>query len=170
MLSEITTTIRPLRAGEWPAWRDLRLRSLADAPDAFGSTLADEAARPDETWAARLAAAAGSGRDRPLVAEAGGRAVGLTWAKVDGDDPTVVNLYQVWVAPEARGRGVAAALLDAAIAWSKEVGARTMQLGVTCGDTPAVRLYRRAGFREMGAPEPLRAGSALLSQAMRLEL
>ncbi|GAB3403439.1 GNAT family N-acetyltransferase [Massilia agilis] len=162
--------IRPLEPHDWPAWRDMRLRSLADSPDAFGSTLAEEQPRPADVWAARLAAAAVSGRDRPLVAEVDGAAVGLLWAKVDAADESVVNLFQVWVAPEGRGRGVGASLLREAIHWARSTGAGAVQLGVTQGDTPAQRLYARAGFRPVGAPEPLRPGSPLLSQAMRLAL
>lgn len=163
-------TIRTLEAHDWPAWRAIRLRSLADSPDAFGSMLAEEQARPADAWAARLAAAAVSGRDRPLVAEAGGSPVGLLWAKRDAADASVVNLFQVWVAPEWRGRGVGASLLHEAIRWARSTGALAVQLGVASGDTPAMRLYARAGFRPVGAPEPLRPGSVLLSQAMRLAL
>jgi hypothetical protein len=32
---------RLMQPGESPVWRELRLRALADAPDAFGETLAD---------------------------------------------------------------------------------------------------------------------------------
>lgn len=163
-------TIRLLEPHDWPAYRQMRLRSLADSPDAFGSTLAEEQARPADAWAARLAAAAVSGRDRPLVAEAAGAPVGLLWAKVDATDASVVNLFQVWVAPEGRGCGVGASLLHEAILWARSANARSVQLGVTQGDTPAVRLYARAGFRPFGAPEPLRPGSPLLSQPMRLAL
>ncbi|WP_460824578.1 GNAT family N-acetyltransferase [Massilia solisilvae] len=162
--------IRTLEPHDWPAWRAIRLRSLADSPDAFGSTLAEEQARPAETWAARLSAAAASGNDRPLVAEAGGVPVGLLWAKRDAADAAVVNLFQVWVAPESRGCGVGTSLLREAIRWARSTDARAVQLGVAQGDTPAMRLYARAGFRPVGAPEPLRPGSVLLSQAMRLAL
>lgn len=155
---------------EWQLYRMLRLRSLADAPDAFARTLAEEEVLPGEFWQSRLIAAAASTRDHPLVAELDGQAVGLTWAKVDADDPSVVNLFQVWVAPEARGRGIAAALLQQAIDWAAARNARLARLGVTCGDTPAVRLYRRLGFLPAGELEPMRAGSLLQSQTMELVL
>ena len=55
-----------------------------------------------------------------------------------------------------------------------QVGVQAVELGVTTGDTPAVRLYRRLGFEEVGAPVPMvdRSGrrSGLAEQAMRLRL
>jgi GNAT superfamily N-acetyltransferase len=162
--------VRPLGAHEWQLYRTLRLRSLVDAPEAFCSTLADEEARTDNDWAWRVNLGATSGRDRPLVAELDGTALGLAWAKVDADDTSVVNLFQVWVAPEARGHGVAAALLDAALGWARSRGAHAMQLGVVCGNDAARRLYERAGFRAFGEPEPQRPGSSQMEQKMRLEL
>jgi ribosomal protein S18 acetylase RimI-like enzyme len=143
---------------------------LADAPDAYGSTLAEERTRPDDAWAARLLAAAASQRDYPLIAEQAGAVLGVVWAKVDAADPALVNIFQMWVAPESRGRGVAAALMREAIAWALTRQARFVQLGVTCGDSAAWRLYRRLGFLDSGAPEPLRAGTPLLSQTMRLAI
>jgi len=163
-------SIRRFTADEWPAYRTIRLRALADAPDAFGSTLAAEEALAPETWAARLARGATSDIDRALAAEINGLLVGLAWAKEDGDDPAIVNLFQMWVAPEARGQGVAGALLGEALRWARERGAQAMQLGVTCTNTSAVRLYERAGFVEAGVREPLRPGSALMEQRMRLTL
>jgi ribosomal protein S18 acetylase RimI-like enzyme len=160
--------VRPLAAHEWPLYRTLRLRALQEAPDAFCSTLAEEEARTDADWAWRLNLGAGSGRDRPLVAEVDGAAAGLAWAKVDAGDPSLVNLFQVWVAPEARGHGVAAALLDAAMRWARARGARAMGLGVVCGNDAARRLYQRAGFRDVGAPQPQRPGSRRMEQRMQL--
>lgn len=167
---EDSTIIRTLAPHEWPTWRAIRLRALADSPDAFGSTLADEEARPAQAWAERLSAAAVSGQDYPLVAECDGAPAGLVWAKVDSADASVVNIFQMWVAPECRGRGVAAVLLRAAIAWAKSKKASAVHLGVTCGNSPAVQLYLREGFVNDGAPQPRRQGSPLREQAMRLAL
>jgi ribosomal protein S18 acetylase RimI-like enzyme len=162
--------VRPLLPAEWPLYRDLRLRALADAPDAFGSTHAQEAARPDVTWAARLDAARLSGRDYPLVAEHAGEAVGLSWVKLDTEVPPAADLYQVWVAPSARGAGVGTALLAAATGWARAAGAVALRLSVTWNDGAAVRLYRRAGFVPDGPPAPLRPDSDLQSQPMVLVL
>jgi ribosomal protein S18 acetylase RimI-like enzyme len=161
-------SIRTLHPADWPLYRDLRLRALLDAPYAFGSTFAEESRRTDDAWAARLAAPALGAHQQgwPVVAELDGTPVGLSWVKMEGE---TASLYQVWVAPEARGRGVGAALLDAAIAWARARRAHALHLGVTAGDGAAARLYRRAGFVDVGAPEP-RPGTSLFEQAMVLAL
>jgi GNAT superfamily N-acetyltransferase len=163
--------IRTLRPGDWTIYRDLRLAALADSPQAFGSTLAEESKRPDDAWAARLAAPAlGAYRQGwPFIAVLDGTPVALAWVKLDVPDAPTASLYQVWVAPQARGRGVGAALLDAAITWARERRATALHLGVTAGDGAAMRLYRRAGFVDVGAPVP-RAGTELSEQAMVLAL
>jgi ribosomal protein S18 acetylase RimI-like enzyme len=161
-------TIRNFTPDEWPAYRAIRLRALQDAPTAFGSTLAAEEQLAPETWAARLARSATSGIDHALVAEVGGQPVGLAWAKVDADDQTLINLFQMWVAPEARGQGVAGGLLDEAVRWSRARGAVAMHLGVNCANDAALRLYARAGFIDTGLREPMREGSDQIEQRLRL--
>ncbi len=89
----------------WEPYRDLRLSSLLDSPDAFGGAHALEAARPPEVWQSRLAAAATSGLDLPLLARVGELPAGLCWAKRDSAKLGVVNLYQMWVAPEPPREG-----------------------------------------------------------------
>jgi len=160
--------IRNFHPDEWPAYRGIRLRALADAPDAFGSTLAAEEALALDTWSARLAKSAVSGIDHALVAELDGQAVGLAWAKVDAADAHLVNLFQMWVAPEARGQGVGAALLAEAARWARARGAVALQLGVNRSNAPALHLYARAGFVDTGVHEPMRPGSPHIEQRMRL--
>jgi len=160
--------IRPFTADEWPAYRAIRLRALADAPDAFGSTLEAEQALAPDTWSTRMARSTLSGIDRALAAEMDGQLVGLAWAKVDGDDPLLGNLFQMWVAPEARGQGVAGALLEEAVRWSRARGAKALRLGVNCANATALRLYERAGFVDGGVREPMRPGSDQVEQRMVL--
>lgn len=169
-MSEAAVPVRRLLAHEWQAYRALRLRALAQDPDAFGSTLAAEQALPDDTWASRVARSEVSGIDCALVAQAGDALVGLLWAKVDPADPGRVNLFQMWAAPECRGRGVAAALLDQALRWARERGTRVVHLGVNRANASALRLYERAGFQAIGAPYPMREGAPHIEQEMRLDL
>jgi GNAT superfamily N-acetyltransferase len=163
-------SVRRFGEQEWPVYRALRLRALEESPDAFGSTFAWESVREDGHWAKRLETGVRSEWDLPLIAEMDSEAVGLTWSRIDPATPEVAHLYQVWVAPTARGQGVGRLLLEAAIEWARGAKARRMVLNVTLSESPAMRLYRRAGFAAVGSPKPLREGSPLLSQSMERPL
>lgn len=164
------TTVRRFASDEWRLYRALRLAALEESPDAFGSTIAHERDRADAEWASRLLSGATSARELPLVAEVDNEPSGLTWVRLEDDHGDVAHVYQMWVAPEKRGQGVGRALLDAAIAWARSVGARAVVLDVTIGNGEAAHLYQAAGFVATGSVKPLRPGSELRSQAMRLAL
>lgn len=170
MVAERVPRVRRLGRDEWRAYRALRLRALADAPDAFATTLAQARARADADWERQAEAGADSATQIGLVAEAGSRLVGLAWCRVDPARPDCADLFQMWVEPAFRRLGVARALLEAAAAWARAADARALVLSVTCGDSPARRLYEDAGFAPAGDPEPLRPGSALRAQPMRRAL
>jgi GNAT superfamily N-acetyltransferase len=162
--------IRAFASHEWETYKELRLRSLAESPDAFGRTLAEEQIRPDPEWEARLRAGVHSDTDHPLVAEANDQPIGLAWGRIDPSTPDVANLYQMWVDPGHRSRGIGGKLVEEIIAWAKAKEVRSLELGVTYRDSPAMRLYARYGFMPVGKPKEFRPGSHLLGLTMRLEL
>ena len=132
---------------DWERVRAIRLRALRDAPDAFGRTLAEEEAFTPETWRERL--------ERPLavtfVVRAGESDVGLvSGAEFRGRENTA-GLFSMWVAPEARGRGVGEQLVDAVVDWARAAGgfARVI-LAVADTNAHAIRLYERKGFVPTG--------------------
>ncbi|HZU11224.1 MAG TPA: GNAT family N-acetyltransferase [Chloroflexota bacterium] len=89
-----------------------------------------------------------------LVAEAKGRAVGLQHAVLHPDGSTW--LEGIRVAPEARGQGVAGALLGAGIQWARDSGSPAVRLS-TASDNPASnRLVEKAGFSAVERFRPLR--------------
>lgn len=61
--------------------------------------------------------------------------------------------HSVYVASAARGRGVAARLLDALIASTEAAGVWTIQSGIFPENVPSLRLHERAGFRVVGVRE-----------------
>jgi ribosomal protein S18 acetylase RimI-like enzyme len=63
-----------------------------------------------------------------------------------------VQLWGMWVAPEARGRGTGRALVEAVVAWARERGAAAVRLDVTDTERarPAAALYRSLGFAPTG--------------------
>ena len=60
------------------------------------------------------------------------------------------EILSVAISPAYRGRGYARPLLDTHLRWLAGVGARAVFLEVGETNAPARRLYRRAGFREVG--------------------
>ena len=155
---------------EWPEYRDLRLCALRESPNAFGSTFDVERCRSDSEWAEWLSSGVNSEWNCPLVAEEGNELVGLAWGRIKPSEPQTAYVFQMWVARGSRGLGCGSILLDALVKWAREAKARYVVLSVTGGDTPAQRLYTRAGFTPFGALEPLMPGATLPAQRMRLEL
>ena len=136
--------IQRLDPAAGPRFREIRLRSLQDAPDAFGSTYQDTAARPDTSWPEQLAAMA------TFVAARDGRDVGVVRGAPDHEDNRSVWLLSMWVAPEARGTGVGDALVEAVIGWARSSGFARMLLDVGEANLHANALYLRHGFRPNG--------------------
>jgi GNAT superfamily N-acetyltransferase len=143
--------IRRVRADEWEALRDLRLRALEDAPDAFATTLDEARGDTDEDWRDWCLAAARSDRSAVFVAvDFDGMAGGFV--REEGD----VLLFGMWVAPERRGSGLADALVEAVLEWSRSLGMPRVALWVVDGNVRAERFYRRLGFEPTGVRKPLR--------------
>lgn len=160
--------VRRIDPGEWQAYRDIRLRALKDSPDAFGSTLEEASQYTDAMWRERVERAS-TATDLPLFAVVEETPVGLAWARIDAP-ANVAHLYQMWVAPDARGQGVGRLLVNEAIEWSRSRGVVQLILEVTIGNAPARHLYEVVGFIPTGEPLPLRPGGDLMEQTMVLEL
>lgn len=154
---------------QWQEYRDLRLSALKDSPDAFGSTFAESALIPDSKWRLRLEQVRPD-RDLPMVAMVDAERVGLGWATIEKPETDVAHLYQMWVRPEFRARGIGQSLVASAVAWARKHTVGTLVLQVTCGNEPAIKLYKSMGFETIGAPVPLRPGSDLLEWIMQLNL
>jgi L-amino acid N-acyltransferase YncA len=63
--------------------------------------------------------------------------------------------HSVYVHPQARGRGVGRALLDALIASTEAAGIWTIQSGIFPENTASVALHQSAGFRVVGTQQRL---------------
>jgi GNAT superfamily N-acetyltransferase len=74
--------------------------------------------------------------------------------------PARRDLISLWVPPEHRGHGIAAALVAAVVAWADRDGAREVALWAADGNTAAAAVYRRAGFAPTGRRQPLPSNPA----------
>ena len=161
--------IRALTVEDWRDYRALRLAALADAPYAFGSTLAREQPFEDDRWRQRLSS--GVTLCAFVDSEASGLAGGLR-PGVYGDDahPEAAYLVQMWVHPSSRGRGIGAALVERVIEWARAQGYPELRLTVSEGNDNAERLYTRLGFVRTGDVLPIRPGETQLEATMLLRL
>jgi L-amino acid N-acyltransferase YncA len=91
-----------------------------------------------------------------LVAVGEGDAV-LGWVAVTAysSRPVYAGVVElgVYVAPEARGRGVGRALMLALIDSTEAAGIWTLQAGVFPENKSSISLHRSVGFREVGTRE-----------------
>jgi ribosomal protein S18 acetylase RimI-like enzyme len=162
--------VRKFRATEWSTYRDLRLRALAESPDAFGRTFAEEKDRPDEEWSSRLAEWLGTRNCYSILAIADEKPAGLLFARFESAEQDSVRLYSMWVDPMARRHGTGRRLVESVQDWSREHGAKRILLHVTLNNAAAIGLYERCGFRLTAERIPLREGSPLFATGMELEL
>jgi putative acetyltransferase len=92
-----------------------------------------------------------------LVVEQGGEIVGCGAAKHCGG---WAELKRMYLKPKARGGGIALAMLVKLLDWARAQGLPLARLETGNVSVGALRLYRRAGFREIPAfppyqPDPL---------------
>ena len=141
--------------------KQVRLRSLADAPYAFGpGTFAEEAALPDSHW-------------HQLAAQVGGqdpqwRDRCVSWVVLDGEDacgtatcylcprvPGDAYFTAAWIDPRYRRRDLGRQLVDTAIAWAAVHGAERLRLWVDDTNPDAAEFYRALGFAGTGESQPV---------------
>jgi GNAT superfamily N-acetyltransferase len=159
------TTIRPTRRDEPVALRQLRLRALAQAPDAFASALADESAYELGHWEQLVAGADGR---TVVVAEApDGRLVGMAGGRWVDRGSGVAGLWGLWVEPGVRRSGTGRGLVEGVRAWAAAHGARFLRLGVfSAGGEAALAFYRTLGFVDLDDPVPMRSNPSRLVVVM----
>src|SRR5215472_1753971 len=100
--------IRELERSEWELFRELRLRALAESPNAFARRFVDERGQPDAHWIRLTESVTMPGGQTMLLAEEDGRSFGLVFGLLDRS----VRRPATWAAcgwnlkagDEARGR------------------------------------------------------------------
>jgi ribosomal protein S18 acetylase RimI-like enzyme len=171
MMSTTPFVIRDARPDERTAIRDLTLRAYAEY-----ARIMDRA-----TWAGLEGALhAALDSDAPaerIVADDHGTLIGSVMlyppaTKAYGDmlaELSWPEVRLVSVAPEARGRGVARALMDECLRRARSSGAKAIGLHTSRSMRAAMQLYNRMGFVRVPEYDHQPPGTELV-EAYRLEL
>ncbi|MBE7162540.1 MAG: GNAT family N-acetyltransferase [Williamsia herbipolensis] len=146
----MTTLLRTMTADDWEAWRAVRLEALAESPGAFGSTHADWVGAEEPRWRGRLSIPGAI----DVVAFEGDTAIGMA-SGVPAETPGRAELISMWVAPAARGRGVARTVITAIAGWAVRSGFDVLALTVMPDNDGARTAYERNGFVRAHEPGPV---------------
>jgi len=142
--------VRVLDESEWALYRDVRLQALAESPDSFTATLADEADRDEQFWRDRLT------RSYRLLAERGELAQGIVSLGPYEEEPSAAEVFGLYVVPDARGTGVSWRLVEAAAALATQQAYRQLFYWVGTDNARAVGFAKNFGFRMTGYRRPAR--------------
>ncbi|NMG32738.1 GNAT family N-acetyltransferase, partial [Aromatoleum evansii] len=106
-------TVRTLGEDDWQIYRDVRLSALEESPEAFAASSSAEKQLDESAWRRRMARAR-----RILATDENGDKVGVVSLRSDvrdDEESPYGELFGLWVTPDARGTGVAVALLEAVL-------------------------------------------------------
>lgn len=148
----VRVEVRRATQDDWRECRALRLRALADSPNAFASTLERERGFSDRAWRRRLTTGF------QLLAYEGASIVGTVTGIPDRRERRAREVVALWVDPDARGRGVGVALIEGLVTWARDISAPALTLWVADGNDEARRLYERRGFAPTGDRNVIRDG------------
>lgn len=144
--------IERITLGSALVFKEVRLRALQEAPTAFSSTYAKEAAFLDDEWKKR-AMRWSSGGSAGFLAFDGDRGCGMVFSFAEELDPLRVQVVSMWVAPEVRREGVGRQLMETVVDWARGRAMRDVKLMVTSVNHGAIAFYERLGFRMTGREE-----------------
>jgi RimJ/RimL family protein N-acetyltransferase len=142
----VSFTIRRLTRDDADAYRAVRLEALTNHPEAYGQSAENFAARPAGEIVTLLDALAVFG----AFTEAEELAGIMAFARDDGERERHRGwLLQVYVKPLLRGTGCSEALVETVVDHARS---EVIQLHLMVGshNTPAIRLYEKAGFTTYG--------------------
>jgi ribosomal protein S18 acetylase RimI-like enzyme len=163
LVASASPILRRLETSDVADYRELRLESLKGHPEAFASSLEHEADKPLSWWAERL--------ETNMVF--GGW---VNSSRLDGVAGLHVRdavklrhkgvLWGMYVRPEARGTGLAAALVQQVVEHARTL-VEEVCLTVVTSNAAARRLYSAVGFKEYGLERrALKVGSKYYDEVL----
>ncbi len=134
-----------LSPDEWSRLRDIRLASLLESPEAFGSSYEREIAFTEKEWRELF------NLNSYLVASIDGKDIAIMFLeKLRGDFGATCWVGGCWSNPQYRGIGALRSMFDYVDSVKDQRGWQIQGLGVFIVNESAIDAYEKLGFKAMG--------------------
>jgi RimJ/RimL family protein N-acetyltransferase len=134
-----------LSPDEWSRLRDIRLASLLESPEAFGSSYEREIAFTEKEWRELF------NLNSYLVASIDGKDIAIMFLeKLRGDFGATCWVGGCWSNPQYRGIGALRSMFDYVDSVKDQRGWQIQGLGVFIVNESAITAYEKLGFKAMG--------------------
>ena len=138
-----------LKPEEWEKFRELRLEALREDSESFGASYEEAVKYSDDDWKQRLV----NPNDNIIIASDGGLAIGMVGAYQEKGEKLkhAAYIWGVYLGKNYRGQGIGEKLMKKLleeIAKNEEI--EKITLNVNVGQLPAIRLYKKFGFKVVG--------------------
>jgi ribosomal protein S18 acetylase RimI-like enzyme len=148
---------------DWRALKWVRLRALADSPNAFMATYEREAAFEDDEWRAKLHDADW------FVAREDGEVIGVVGLVIGRPPEGARYIESTWVDPDHRRQGVLRSLVARLVGIGREAELDSLYLWVVGDNEVAAKAYARLGFEETELVQPI-DGNGRVERQLRLDV
>ena len=134
-----------LSPDEWSRLREIRLASLLESPEAFGSSYEREIAFTEKEWRELF------NLNSYLVASIDGKDIAMMFLeKLRGDFGATCWVGGCWSNPQYRGIGALRSMFDYVDSVKNQRGWQIQGLGVFIVNESAIAAYEKLGFKAMG--------------------
>ena len=134
-----------LSPDEWSRLREIRLASLLESPEAFGSSYEREIAFTEKEWRELF------NLNSYLVASIDGKDIAMMFLeRLRGDFGATCWVGGCWSNPQYRGIGALRSMFDYVDSVKDQKGWQIQGLGVFIVNKSAIAAYEKLGFKAMG--------------------
>lgn len=162
-----------MRPASIEAYRILRLRGLHEHPESFCETPQNFEAKSNEQILERIEAQSRLGGFILVATSKNGEFIGTVGLAVNDAEKSRhrAALWGMYVVPEARGQGIALALIDELWARAERIrGLEQVHLAVVTTNQAACRLYKSMGFVTYGTdPKVLKIGDQAFDEYLMVK-
>jgi len=138
--------IRRIAPYEWPIYKEIRLESLKDSPEAFSTRYEDARKRSEKTWEDQVTGLAGSENECCYLVFEDEECIGLAAIYRNKENREEAEICQVYLKKEKRGRKIGNRLMKQILAWVKKTDVKTVKAVISNGNRKVIRFYEKCGF------------------------